>query len=283
MSVQQSMLLALAKELAARESQRPGVEAILLTGSVAQGYGDDASDIDMMIYYAELPDEETFDALKAEAIASGGNIYGYDPKEGLACYQFVNGVKVDMAHQQTSGLEQLLHEYLEKPDVSSSTQQIIMSGVQSGLPLYGETILQSWQDQLAELPPGYARKLVETHLRFYPISVMAKMGVARGDLAFVYETLIEASRNILYVLCGLNNVIPPGKVKGLNRSLEKMAIAPANIIERMDAIWTLSPVEITAAHYAIIGELIDLVAMYMPEIDTARVRERLQIPVRKAE
>ena len=281
MSSQQTMLLALARRVAAAQAGRAGLEAILLTGSVAQGYGDPASDIDMMLYYRDLPDEASFEALQAEALATGGNIYGYDPNEGLACYQYIEGVKVDMAHQRSAGLIQLMETYLQEPDVSNTTQQIIMSGVQTGLPLYGEAMLQAWQAQLAELPAGYAHQLVERHLRFYPVAVMAEMGVARGDLAFVYETLLEAAKNILYVLCGLNGIIPPGKVKGLDRSLHRLKIAPENIVIRMDALWTMPPSELTDSLYAIVGDVIDLVAEHMPEIDTERVRTRLTIPVRK--
>ena len=97
------------------------------------------------------------------------------------------------------------------------TQHIIMSGVQTGLPLYGEPLLRGWQAQLETLPAGFADALVARYLRFYPVSVMAEMAVARGDLAFTYELLLEAAKHILYVLCALNDIVPPGKIKGVGQ------------------------------------------------------------------
>ena len=281
MSQQQEMLLDLARRIAAEQAARPGVAAILLTGSVAQGYGDPASDIDMMLYYDILPDEATFEALKAAALATGGNIYGHTPGEGLACYQYIDGVKVDMAHQHRDGLAEMLANFLEKPEVDNMTQHIIMSGVQTGLPLHGEELLRGWQAQLAALPAGFAAALVARYLRFYPVSVMAEMAVARGDLAFTYELLLESAKHILYVLCALNDIVPPGKIKGLDRSLRRMTIAPVDIVTRMDALWTLPPADLTAALYGLIDELIELVAAHLPAADTEGIRRRLQIPVRQ--
>ena len=51
-------LLALAERVAADYATNPQIEAILLTGSVAQGSTDCNSDIDLILSYAELPTAE---------------------------------------------------------------------------------------------------------------------------------------------------------------------------------------------------------------------------------
>ena len=48
-------LLRLAQQHANIYAPLPGVQAIVVTGSVAGGYADHYSDIDMLIYYDELP------------------------------------------------------------------------------------------------------------------------------------------------------------------------------------------------------------------------------------
>jgi hypothetical protein len=60
-------------------SADPNVEAAMVTGSVSLGQVDAVSDVDMMLYYRELPSAEIFESIKEEALASGGGIYGYDP------------------------------------------------------------------------------------------------------------------------------------------------------------------------------------------------------------
>ncbi len=163
MATQQERLLALARSVAAARAEDPAIEAILLTGSVAQGRADGVSDVDMMLYYRELPTPERFEELKEAALASGGGIYGYDPAEGMACYHFFDGVKVDFGHGTSAELEERLDGFLEKPDVKDTTTQIVMSGVATGLPLHGAEKLRGWQERLRHLPESYWEEVVKGH------------------------------------------------------------------------------------------------------------------------
>ena len=59
------------------------------------------------------------------------------------------------------------------------------------------------------------------------------MGVDREDYGFVYELILEAVNNMLSILCGLNGHIPPGKIKGINLRLAKMAHKPDDMAQRI--------------------------------------------------
>lgn len=128
-------------ELATRVSQTyrplPNLDAILLTGSVAKGLTDEVSDIDLMLYYRTLPTIEEFEQLKQAAIASGGDIYSFVPNEGMACYHFIDGVKVDFAHQATTDIDKRVSDFLARPAVDDETTHIIMSGIAQGKILWG--------------------------------------------------------------------------------------------------------------------------------------------------
>jgi hypothetical protein len=282
MTTYKQQLHAIAERVAADYAARPGVEAILLTGSVARGRVDAVSDVDMTIYYADLPSAEEFEAIKQAALASGGGIYSYDAERWLACYQFVDGVKVDTGHQRSADLSQMVSDFRAEPKVDDPNLHIVLSGVLRGIALHGAAHIQAWQQALADCPPGFDRTLVTNFLRFAPVAVMREMGADRDDYPLVYELMLEATRNILNVLCGLNRIIPPGKLKGMEATLERLTIAPRDVVVRMRRIWVLPPAEGVRELYALIDELIGLVEIHMPDVDTAPVRERIGLPLRRA-
>jgi hypothetical protein len=107
------------------------------------------------------------------------------------------------------------------------------------------------------------------------------MGVDREDYGFVYELLLEAVGNMLIVLCGVNRVIPPGKIKGLAMRLEQMAHKPARLAERIKQTWLLPPREMVPYFYAIVDDLLTLVETQMPHISTQPTRDRLQLQLRQ--
>ncbi|NOK61613.1 MAG: hypothetical protein GFH27_549313n21 [Chloroflexi bacterium AL-W] len=278
---EQQRLMALAQRVATEHMQDPNLEAILLTGSVVYGQVDDVSDIDMTLYYADLPSPAMFEAIQQKALGSGGGIYGYDPQEGLACYRFVEGIKVDTGHQTTASLTEMLQKFVAKPDLDNDTHHIIMSGVQRGMALYGDAIIHGWQNQLAGIAPDFFRQLVETNLRFAPRAVLQEMGVERRDYWLVNELILEAQQRILKVICGLNRRIPPGKIKGMDVSLATCAIVPSNVTERLREVWMLPPTEAVAALIDLEQDLLDLVDIHLPQIDTQSERQRLDLPLRK--
>ena len=278
---EQQKLMALAQRVAAEHMQDSHLEAILLTGSVVYGQVDRVSDIDMTLYYADLPSPETFEAIQQKALDSDGGIYGYDPQEGLACYRFVEGIKVDTGHQTTASLNEMLQRFVAEPDLDNDIHHIIMSGVQRGMALYGDTIIHGWQHQLGEIAPDFFRQLVETNLRFVPRAVLQEMGVDRRDYWLVNELMLEAQQRILKVLCGLNRRIPPGKIKGMDVVLATYTVAPSNVVERLREVWILPPDEAVRALIELELELLDLVDMHLPEIDTQSVRQRLDLPLRR--
>jgi predicted nucleotidyltransferase len=275
----QTELLTLAQRVAMQVAQTTTVEAILLTGSVAQGYGDACSDIDLMLYYAELPTAAEFAALQQAALDSGGGLYSFDPAEGLACYHFIEGVKVDFAHQPTADIAQRIADFIAAPSVDDTTTHLILSGIRQGMILHGAPLLAQWQQQLATIPAHFGPDLVRANLRFPPVTVLTKMGVARQDYAFVYELLLDSVRRLLNVWCGLNGAIPPGKLKAIDRVAPKLTLVPANLGQRLRKLWALPPTEGVALFYQLVDETLALVEQHLPAIDTQPARQRLQLPL----
>lgn len=278
----EAFLMRVARAVAEEYARDPRVVSILLTGSLARGQVDRHSDIDMMIGYAELPSPERMASIRDAALESGGGVYSFDAENGMAIYRFVEGVKVDLGHQRADELTERIEAFLAEPSVDDTTQHIIMSGVACGIAMHGVDRIAAWQGMLAEFPEGFDEVLVRHNLRFPPRAVLQGMGVERRDYGFVYELVLAAEQSLLGLLCGLNRVYPPGKIKGIAHTVSEMTVKPARAAERLLAIWTLPPAEAVLQLEDLFLETLDLVDAQMPQVDTRPARERLDLELRKA-
>lgn len=271
----QEKRMQLAQQNAARFAQNKQVIGILLAGSVSRGTADTYSDIDCSIYYASPPSEAEFEALCDQAVASGGGVFGGTAASGFAVYEYINGIKCDFGHIAFDQVTQQLQKLIDNPPLEGGDDHIFLSGFYDGLPLYGSDLISSWQRKLDSYPTELADGWVQKHLRFSPRWVLETMGFARGDIAFVQETLLEATNNIFNILCGLNHIYPPGKLKGMAWSIRKMTHKPPNLLTRLENMFQLCYANIdqtVAELYQLIDETLTLVETHMPHIDTSRSR-----------
>lgn len=273
--------LARARENTAVFQQNPHIKAILVTGSVAKGTADDNSDIDIILYYDELPGEAAFEAYRQAALDSGGGFYGGNAQDGWALFQYIGGVRHDFAHTKLSEVEKMVDDFLAEPSLEENNLFIALDGILTGLPLKGADLTDGWKARLAHYPPQLGDMLVQKYLRFRPLWVLQKMGVDRNEIIFLQEELLNAVQHIFGVLCGLNQMYHPGKIKGLNHTVAKMKIAPPDLATRLPGLFEVDGQ--TAVHQLqqLIEETIALVETHLPHIDTAPTRKLFTMQLRK--
>ena len=273
--------LEMARQNTAVFQQNPHIKAILVTGSVAKGLADDSSDIDIIMYYDVLPSEAEFEAFRQAAFDSGGGFYGGDAEEGFALYQYIDGIRHDFAHALLSETEELLTEFLAEPDLENVNKQIVLDGIRTGVPLIGADITQAWKDRLANYPPQLGEMLVKKHLRFRPHWVLQKMGVDRNEVIFLQEELLTAVQNIFGVLCGLNQLYHPGKIKRLDHTIAQMEISPPNVAARLPALFEVDMQTAVNNLKQLIEETISFVETHCPDVDTSNTRKLFTMELRK--
>src|SRR5947209_3400450 len=162
-----AMLLRLAQRHADIYASLPGVQAIVVTGSVAGGYADHYSDIDMLIYYDELPPEDAMTAARERAGGSNWGLYGRD-EDGSAEYYYVHGVKCECAHATVKSWEQIISSVVEQYDADPVKQKMLSSFAEA-VPLYGTPLVQHWKDRIAVYPDALAEAMVKNNLRFHSL------------------------------------------------------------------------------------------------------------------
>ena len=281
MNARSALLLEMARQNTAVFQQNPHIAAILVTGSVAKGLADANSDIDVILYYDALPSEAEYEMYRQAAFDSGGGFYGGSAAEGFALYQFIDGIRHDFAHGLLSETAALLDEFFAKPDLDNMNKQIALNGILTGVPLKGADYIQMWQEQLASYPPQLSELLVKKYLRFRPHWVLQKMGVDRNETIFLQEELLTAVQNIFGVLCGLNKLYHPGKIKGLDHTIAQMNVAPHEVARRLPALFEVDGQKAVSQLKELIEETISLVETHLPHIDTAPTRNLFTMELRK--
>lgn len=266
-------LLALARRNAASYLVNPKVRAIGVAGSVARGQADTYSDIDMSIYYWELPSDEELKAAYEHNQGLDYRLHASDRQAGYIVEQyFVQGVKCDFGHITIECCERDIDKMLEQCNPDDPLLNVL-AGIVEMLPLHNTELIEQWQTKLANYPEKLAQAMVKKHLHFRGLWVLQLYGIERNDVLFLHEELLKRVKNIIGVLLGLNCFYHPVDsvpFKGMDKFINQMAIAPNNLSFRLKQIFR-EPPQLAVNH---LGELIEetfaLVEKHMPKLDTTQ-------------
>lgn len=271
--------LALAKENL-KMFRSDGMVCAMVTGSVAKGYGDDNSDIDTLINYSEPVSEEEFNRIVEGAKASGGDLYHGTPEEGFAVYYYINGIKCDFGIGDYHETEELITEMIAKPEMDL-TKHLMISGFIDGYTLQGSEWVDKWRMKALEFPKELRILMVNHFKKFHPEWVLEKMAIERGDELFYYESLLEVIGNMIGLLCGLNRMYHPGKLKGVEWKIEQMKIKPLGFFQRYTELLSMEKYKAVKQLYILVKEILDLIDEHLPEVSTERSRLLLDMNLRK--
>lgn len=271
-------LLGIARRLAEALAALPTVQAVALTGSVAVGTADEISDIDLIVLHTVLPEPAALNEIRA-LVNGSERLYSssvQDTARGKEGY-FVDGIRCDLSHSTLAAVENDLALVLNAHSTDAHAQSRV-AGVQGCLPLFGDSLVQGYQSKAARYPAELQRKMVETYLRFQPFWVLTETGAGRGDLLFLYQTLVDAEKALLGVLCGLNSVYLPGDFKRVSLLAAQLTIAPENLVARLNAVFQLAPADAAEEIGLLIRKTFALVEQQMPEVSTAWPRRWFDLP-----
>ncbi|MCB9894167.1 MAG: nucleotidyltransferase domain-containing protein [Planctomycetes bacterium] len=271
MSAQED-LLRIAEAAAQRFAEDARVAAVLLTGSVAQGEVDAASDVDLILYLNEPFTKAEYDAEVAAAKASGGDLHFGDEK-GFGVWHFIGGRKVDFGFGLKSQTDELIDALLIKHD-ANPTYQLVARGILNGRALKDDGSIAGWQQRLSDYPAPLAEATVKACLRFMPAWVMREMGARRDDPFLVYECALPAVSNLCGILAALNHRYHPGKAKRLHAFATELGVAPNDFAPRLRSVFGLPLMEAVGVLEALVRETLDLVDEHLPTVDTAACRKR---------
>ena len=259
-------LRALAQELAQVYLEQTQPRAILLTGSAAIGDADFYSDLDLIVYYDELPAESAFAAARVAAGAQDHDLFAPPTEATYPEYYYRDGVQCQVAHETIASWEAELRTVLVDLDVESPVQKAI-SGLFEGIPLHGGELIERWRSE-ARYPDALARAMVERYWRFFPIWYVQDRLTTRDATLWTQQVLVESAFNLLGVLAGLNRVwFTSFQFKRARAFASELTIAPENLAERLDALFSLPPHAAIAELETLVAETQPLLGEHMPAFD----------------
>jgi predicted nucleotidyltransferase len=258
-----------AGHLAKRLETFGGVKAIVIAGSVARGYADEYSDVEIPIFWEKLPDDSTRHAIVATL--NGEFLYEYDGP-AREDQLLINGIQVDLWHisidRQEEILKAVLHEY--RFDLSTLNA---LDTIRSCIPLFGEEIVQNWKLRAQEYPDELAKQLIQEHLAFFSIGELFILAQRNNPTAF-YAQLSFLQQEIFLVLLALNRSYFP-TFKWIYRVLESLSVKPERIEHRFRQAYETSYMEAITDTKLILEQTIHLVQKQFPQMDTTLLHRRL--------
>ncbi len=261
--------LDIARQLAERIRAFSGVQAIIVGGSVARGYADAYSDLELPIVWDTLPTDET--RLAVVAALQGEFLYGYDGP-AQEDQLLINGFQVDLWHNTVSEENAVFKAVLQEYSTGLGESNFLDT-VRACIPLYGEALIQEWKRLAAQYPDELVLKNIRETLPTFEAGQLTVLAYRENPTAF-YAAISRQQQAMFMVLLALNRLYFP-TFKWMYQVLETMRIKPAAVEQRFRQTFTASYAEAVQDTTQLLHETLALVEQTFPQVDTAAVHRRL--------
>ena len=221
----------LADRIAPAWTALPGVEAVVISGSVARGLADDWSDLELGVYWAEPPTTATRDiavtALGAQVTRrlSHGEGDGWFGVDNLR----VHGFQVDVAMNTVGGIEGTMGRVVAGEDLSDASADLV--GILAEIiPLAGHDRVRAWQHSLV-FGDALRVAVLEHQLRLSPATAL-EVDFARHDRFRLAERILLWIARGRRALFALNKQWYPGNKAAMAR-IGALALQPPDSYRRL--------------------------------------------------
>lgn len=264
---------ALARRLAAQLQHFDTVQAIALIGSVAVGYADAYSDLELLVLCDHAPDAALRDAIRRHL----GADLRY-PSTIFPSYDYalrIAGVPVDLWYTTATAEQAVIATVLDDGnlDLVANNRLALLAAC---VPLHGAALLARFKQRAAVYPDALALRFLEAYL---PQCDLRNLNLAaqRDNPTTFVRLLSELQCSLFVVLLALNRVYFP-TFKWMYPTLDRLTTTPDRLGERFRQMLVAPPPQAAAELKAVMDETLRLIAAQYPRLDTAEVRYRLNQP-----
>ncbi len=258
-----------ARRLAEKICQVPGVLAIMVGGSVARGWADEYSDLELPIFWETLPDDSVrlalVQALGAEFLHSYNG-------PALEDQLLLDGFQFDLWHNTVAGEEATFKGVLEEHSTDLGDSNF-MDTVRACIPLHGAEIIQGWKNRASDYPPGLAVAFIKERMPNFNTGQLHLAGQRNNPTEFYYY-LCRLQQEAFLVLLALNRHYFP-TYKWMYRVIEDLQVKPAHAGDRLRSLFGMPYGEAANGMQRFLIEMLDLVDQQHLPVSTEAVRRRL--------
>ena len=241
------------------------LRAALLAGSGARGDADFYSDLDLLLYVDELPEEDRLERLRKAL--GGTNLVPIAPPH-LVQFE-VGGVAVQVGYQTVEQMDADLDAALDRiEEIVDSPNQKMLSGLVEGHAVHGDEVIVRWRERAAAYPDELRRAAIAQHWRFFPLWYYGDAMERRDSELWRLDMLLDGAFNLLAVLAALNRVyFARFELKRLRALVAKLAIAPPDLADRVESLFRLPAGDAAEELGRLVVETRELVLREVPDAE----------------
>jgi predicted nucleotidyltransferase len=246
-----------------------------VTGSVARGLADDASDVDVYLYVDEVDRDALGDATRLDGIASS-RAFAVPTADGWFAKYVVGGRYLDVESVPVARLAAAATA--ADAGEPSPALHALAAGLRDAVALLGAEELARWQRRLV-----YGDRLALAEVgrllpRLLSPTALYELTMRRGDVLSFQARLSDVLLATIGLLAAANRrFVPVADPKWLRWHVAGLQVQPEGFWERIDEGLQRPAPAAMAALDALVGEVLDIVHAAVPSAAVARGRFALAL------
>jgi hypothetical protein len=283
------------------------VEAVVLTGAVADEIADDYSETHVHVFWTELPSAEQQQRVLDRA--GGVSFYGVGefekgvPAEGYAPFvlpaiisqtqgttgwwlddkgkEMNSAYLIELENDSLETVERSMRQALVEHRIERTTLDMLGT-IQQGRPLYGEALIEQWRQRLNAYPDELKRAMIEySTAEMWQQIRYAKVLAVREDVVAYFCSATVIVHNVLKVLFAVNGLFGWQETpKRYAHRLERFASKPDACYRRISRIFSPPLEQSFEDLLGLARETIDLAVAGVPGIEEVLDKYMLDEPRR---
>ena len=267
------------KYVAAAYAAERDVAAIVIAGSAARGHADGYSDVEIGVFWHDVPSQEDRLRIMAQLDADGKRVLPFDSTEqsweedlflGRARVDVeISGLLVEVANCTVDQVSLTLDSVLTDYDASLAKQNLI-AGLIHGIEEKGSQLIRTWRKRAIVYPDELASAVVrqwgqvDNYWRW-------RMWLDRDNQLMLNEQIVDVMQRLLVMLLAVNRTYYLG-FKWIDQILRSLATIPPDFERRFRSILTLGSRSAVDVLRELVEETYDLVETNVPDVDVDRLR-----------
>ncbi|PVZ72102.1 hypothetical protein [Pelagibaculum spongiae] len=268
--------ISVAKKLCSLLPKSLPVTAMFIGGSVAKGWADDYSDLELCLVWQQLPNASLrasiLDAWQAKKQRLASSTESEIFEDGC----FVDGLQVDLWHCSYQSIDSLIDSAMLDCKLTISQQQTLAT-LEHAIVLKPSAKLEQWQSRL-RFTEQLQHKLITDNFSAF-VYANLDLSVNRGDLVILYNLISGIHKRLINVLFALNKRFHLGH-KNAEQVLNILPFKPNNCWQKIQCSYQLPPDKALQALKDLVEEMFDLVE-YQLDLDLGQLRQAWRESKRK--